>query len=172
MRAALAAALLLTLASGARADLGDFDTSLGEIAFDEVQVSPDGSRLAFITRGNDFEQDREVSTLWRTRPVRWRRAFPSRPPDRAGHLRFLAVVARWPLPRLPVPDGSRRGVPALRAGDGLRLGTAAGDGPGPVRERRRSVRLAAGWHRLHRHGHGPARCRVRGGPGPMAGALR
>lgn len=77
MRAALAAALLLTLASGAWADLGDFDTSLGEIAFDEVQVSPDGSRLAFITRGNDFERDREELTVWRTdlgpepsRPVR------------------------------------------------------------------------------------------------------
>jgi dipeptidyl aminopeptidase/acylaminoacyl peptidase len=79
MRAALAAALLLILASGAWADLGNVDTSLREIAFDEVQVSPDGSRLAFITRDNDFEQDREVSTLWRidlgpgneaSRPVR------------------------------------------------------------------------------------------------------
>lgn len=77
MRAALLAALLLTLASGAWADLGDLDTSLGEIAFDEVQVSPDGSRLAFITRSNDFGQDREASTLWRTdlvpetsRPIR------------------------------------------------------------------------------------------------------
>ncbi len=79
MRAVLAAALLLILASGARADLGDFDTSLGEVAFDEVQLSPDGSRLAFITRGNDFGQDREVFTLWRidlgpgneaSRPVR------------------------------------------------------------------------------------------------------
>ncbi len=65
MRAALTAALLFTLVSGARADLGDVETSLGEIVFDEVQVSPDGSRLAFITRRNDFEQDREVSTVWR-----------------------------------------------------------------------------------------------------------
>lgn len=76
MRAALAAALLLVLAPGVWADLGDFDTSLREIVFDEVQVSPDGSRLAFVTRSNDFEQDREVSTLWRidlgaeSRPVR------------------------------------------------------------------------------------------------------
>ena len=78
MRAALAAALLLILVSGAHADLGDVDTSLGEVAFDEVQVSPDGSRLAFITRSNDLEQDREVSTVWRidlggtepSRPIR------------------------------------------------------------------------------------------------------
>ena len=64
MRAALAAALLLTLASRARADLGDVDTSLGEISFEEVQVSPDGRRLAFISRRNDFERDREAFTLW------------------------------------------------------------------------------------------------------------
>jgi dipeptidyl aminopeptidase/acylaminoacyl peptidase len=76
-RALLALALLLSLAPGARADLGDVETSLGEISFDEVQVSPDGSRLAFITRRNDFAQDREVCTLWQlelgtgaARPVR------------------------------------------------------------------------------------------------------
>jgi dipeptidyl aminopeptidase/acylaminoacyl peptidase len=60
MRTALAVVLLLTLAPGARADLGDVETSLGEISFDEVQVSPDGTRLAFITRRNDFEHDREA----------------------------------------------------------------------------------------------------------------
>jgi len=70
MRAALAAALLLFLTSGARADLGNVDTALGEISFEEVQVSPDGSRLAFITRRNDFEHDREESTLWRIDPRR------------------------------------------------------------------------------------------------------
>ena len=45
MRAVLAVALLLTLSFGASADLGDFDTSLREIAFDEVQVSPDEGRV-------------------------------------------------------------------------------------------------------------------------------
>jgi dipeptidyl aminopeptidase/acylaminoacyl peptidase len=65
MRAALALALLFSLASGTRADLGDVDTALGEISFEEVQVSPDGSRLAFITRRNDFEHDREEATIWR-----------------------------------------------------------------------------------------------------------
>lgn len=65
MRAVLIAALLFTLASGARADLGDVETSLGEVVFDEAQVSPDGSRVAFITRRNDFEQDREETTVWR-----------------------------------------------------------------------------------------------------------
>ena len=55
---------LLFLSLGARADLGDVETSLGEITFDEVQVSPDGSRLAFITRGNDFEHDREAFGVW------------------------------------------------------------------------------------------------------------
>ena len=59
-RAALALVLLLLLAPGARADLGSVDTALGEISFDEVQVSPDGGRVAFITRRNDFEHDREV----------------------------------------------------------------------------------------------------------------
>lgn len=72
----MAVVLLLLLASGARADLGDVDTALGEIAFEEVQVSPVGSRLAFITRGNDFERDREAIAVWlldlseSARPVR------------------------------------------------------------------------------------------------------
>lgn len=64
MRVGLTVALLLTLAPGARADLGDVETSLGEISYDEVQVSPDGFRLAFITRRNDFELDREVFAVW------------------------------------------------------------------------------------------------------------
>jgi len=63
--AALALVLLFSLAPAARADLGDVDTSLGEVVFDDVQVSPDGSRLAFITRRNDFAQDREVCSVWR-----------------------------------------------------------------------------------------------------------
>lgn len=69
LRSLLPLALLLTLASGDRpdlwADLGDVDTALGEVSFEEVQVSPDGSRLAFLTRRNDLEQDREVVSVWR-----------------------------------------------------------------------------------------------------------
>lgn len=76
MRCILALVLLLTLTPGARADLGDIDTSLGEISFDEMQVAPDGGRLAFITRVNDFEHDREAFAVWTldlsgaARPVR------------------------------------------------------------------------------------------------------
>lgn len=72
----MAVLLLLVLTPGVRADLGDVDTALGEISFEEVQVSPDGSRLAFITRRNDFERDREAVALWRldlsgsARPIR------------------------------------------------------------------------------------------------------
>lgn len=64
-RAVVTIVLLLSLAAGARADLGNVDTALGEISFDEVQISPDGSRLAFLTRRNDFEHDREVFSVWR-----------------------------------------------------------------------------------------------------------
>ena len=53
MRAILTIALLLSLAPAAHADLGDVETALGEVAFDEARVSPDGGRLAFITRRND-----------------------------------------------------------------------------------------------------------------------
>ncbi|HEY2292740.1 MAG TPA: prolyl oligopeptidase family serine peptidase, partial [Thermoanaerobaculia bacterium] len=56
---------LLSLAPApAAADLSDVQTFLGQTAYDEAQISPDGSRLAFITRHNDFEHDREVFTLW------------------------------------------------------------------------------------------------------------
>ncbi|PYQ59106.1 MAG: hypothetical protein DMF53_19295, partial [Acidobacteria bacterium] len=48
----------------AAADLSDVQTFLGQTAYDEVRISPDGSRLAFIARRNDFERDREVFTLW------------------------------------------------------------------------------------------------------------
>lgn len=64
MRLALAVALWLIAAPGPAADLSDAQTFLGQTAFDEIQVSPDGSRLAFITRRNDFERDRETFGLW------------------------------------------------------------------------------------------------------------
>ena len=56
---------LLSLAwMPASADLSDVQTFLGQTSYDEVRISPDGSRLAFIARRNDFERDREVFTLW------------------------------------------------------------------------------------------------------------
>jgi len=60
-------AFLLCLGSltASAADLSDIDTFLGEKSFDEIQVSPDGSRVVFILRENDFVHDREVFTLWR-----------------------------------------------------------------------------------------------------------
>ncbi len=69
--------LSLAPAPASAADLSDVQTFLSETAFDEAQVSPDGSRLAFVTRRNDFEHDREAFTLWMldlsrpgSRPVR------------------------------------------------------------------------------------------------------
>jgi dipeptidyl aminopeptidase/acylaminoacyl peptidase len=64
MRSLFALFLVLTVAPAAAADLADVDTYLGEISYDEVQVSPEGSRLAFITRRNDFEHDREAFAVW------------------------------------------------------------------------------------------------------------
>ncbi|MFP5287399.1 MAG: prolyl oligopeptidase family serine peptidase, partial [Thermoanaerobaculia bacterium] len=37
---------------------------LGETSYDEVRVSPDGRRVAFIARTNDFEGDREDAGVW------------------------------------------------------------------------------------------------------------
>jgi dipeptidyl aminopeptidase/acylaminoacyl peptidase len=65
MRSVLVVTFCLAAVSAAAADLSDIETFLGETSFDEVQVSPDGSRLAFITRRNDFENDREVFTVWK-----------------------------------------------------------------------------------------------------------
>jgi len=64
MRSLLAVALCLAAVPAAAADLSDVQTFLGQTAFDELQVSPDGSRLAFITRRNDFEHDREEFAVW------------------------------------------------------------------------------------------------------------
>jgi dipeptidyl aminopeptidase/acylaminoacyl peptidase len=55
---------LLSLAAASAAGLSDVQTFLGQTAYDEVRLSPDGSRLAFIARRNGFEHDREVFTLW------------------------------------------------------------------------------------------------------------
>ena len=64
MRAFLTILLLLTLTPLAGADLGDVETALDEIVFDEAQISPDGSRLAFITRRNDFAHNQEAFAVW------------------------------------------------------------------------------------------------------------
>ncbi len=72
MRSAAALIGLIVLASpvlpapkaALAADLSDIQTFLGEVAFDQVRVAPDGSRLAFVSRRNDFERDRELFTVW------------------------------------------------------------------------------------------------------------
>src|SRR6185295_4253753 len=64
MRVAFAVLLLLMAVPAVAADLSDVQTFLGQTAYDEARISPDGARLAFITRRNDFEQDREETALW------------------------------------------------------------------------------------------------------------
>ncbi|MGH9442247.1 MAG: hypothetical protein ACRD16_08210, partial [Thermoanaerobaculia bacterium] len=59
--------LCLAAVSASAADLGDIETFLGQKSFDEIQMSPDGSRVAFLLRENDFKNDREVFTLWSIR---------------------------------------------------------------------------------------------------------
>ncbi|MFL6235961.1 MAG: hypothetical protein ACJ76N_22710 [Thermoanaerobaculia bacterium] len=60
----LVSLLSLALMPAAAADLSDVQTFLSQTSYDEVRISPDGTRLAFIARRNDFERDREVFTLW------------------------------------------------------------------------------------------------------------
>ncbi|HEX6902814.1 MAG TPA: S9 family peptidase [Thermoanaerobaculia bacterium] len=55
---------LLAPVPGPAADLADIRTFLSDTSYDEVRVSPDGSRLAFLARRNDFEADREEVSLW------------------------------------------------------------------------------------------------------------
>jgi dipeptidyl aminopeptidase/acylaminoacyl peptidase len=56
--------LLLVPAPGLGVDLSDIRTFLSDTSYDEVRVSPDGGRLAFLARRNDFEADREEISLW------------------------------------------------------------------------------------------------------------
>ncbi len=150
-RAVLALVLLLSVAPGARADLGDVDTSLGEISFDEMQVAPDGSRLAFITRRNDFAHDREVCAVWRldlSRPEGGAAARPVRLVDGGIYsslrwspdgrvLSFLSAADPADAPQLvvlePVPDAVPRPVtdPA-RFGNGIDLYDWLPDGSGLI----------------------------------------
>jgi dipeptidyl aminopeptidase/acylaminoacyl peptidase len=151
MRAALGLALGLVAVSAAAADLSSIETFLGETSFDEVQISPDGSRLAFVTRRNDFEHDREVFTLWKidldengraSRPallaelggcstLRWS-------PD-GRSLSCLSVVPPGPGQQLSVMTPSpgaaaRRLTDAVRFADGIDLYDWLPDGSGFVVE--------------------------------------
>jgi dipeptidyl aminopeptidase/acylaminoacyl peptidase len=63
-RRLLVLALLLLPVPGAGVDLADIRTFLSDTSYDEVRVSPDGNRLAFLARRNDFEGDREEISLW------------------------------------------------------------------------------------------------------------
>lgn len=56
--------LLLAPVPAAGADLADIKTFLSDTSYDEVKVSPDGNRLAFLARRNDFDADREETSLW------------------------------------------------------------------------------------------------------------
>jgi hypothetical protein len=100
-RAVLSLVLLLGLASVARADLGDVDTALGEISFDEVRISPEGNRVAFVTRRNDLAHDRETFELWQVdgeaaRPVSLLEAASCSLPT---------LVPRRPRPLVPCRHG-------------------------------------------------------------------
>src|SRR5205085_208659 len=121
MRSILAVVLWLAAAAAPAADLSDAQTFLGQTAFDEVQVSPDGSRLAFITRRNDFERDREAYALWLTdlagpgaSPV-----LPRRPPSTGSP--WTATRSGSPPRRSRCRDSSA----SPRMASGWRLGAAA-----------------------------------------------
>jgi dipeptidyl aminopeptidase/acylaminoacyl peptidase len=64
VRIAFAILLLSSFVPTVHADLAEVDAWLGEVSFDEVQISPDGSRIAFIVRKNDIERDREELSVW------------------------------------------------------------------------------------------------------------
>ncbi|HBL31266.1 MAG TPA: hypothetical protein DD490_30940, partial [Acidobacteria bacterium] len=66
LSALAALAFLLTQGATASADPADLDTALGEIEILEAQIAPDGGRVAFITRRNDFAHDREAFAVWVT----------------------------------------------------------------------------------------------------------
>jgi dipeptidyl aminopeptidase/acylaminoacyl peptidase len=141
--------LLGTAAAAPAADLADVETFLGQVSFDEVRLSPDGSRLAFITHRDDSGRDREVYTLWSigldaggraSAPVqlvemesctalRWS-------PD-GRSLSFLATAPADPAPQLavvaPSPGAAiRRLTDAVGFPDGIDLYEWLPDGSGFV----------------------------------------
>jgi dipeptidyl aminopeptidase/acylaminoacyl peptidase len=145
VRSVLAVVLCLTASSASAADLADPQTFLGQTAYDEVRISPDGARLAFITRRNDFERDREVFALWLADL-----AHPARPvqiaePESCSGLRwspdgravtFLSAPdpASGPQLFLLEPAGStpRRLTDPARFPDGIELYEWLPDGSGLV----------------------------------------
>jgi dipeptidyl aminopeptidase/acylaminoacyl peptidase len=145
VRSLLAVVLCLTASSASAADLADAQTFLGQTAYDEVRISPDGARLAFITRRNDFERDREVSALWLADL-----AHPARPvqvaePESCSGLRwspdgravtFLAAPDPASGPQLflldPARSTPRRLTDPARFPDGIDLYEWLPDGSGLV----------------------------------------
>jgi dipeptidyl aminopeptidase/acylaminoacyl peptidase len=161
---ALAVLFALAPSPAPAAGLSDVETFLGETAFDEAQVSPDGSRLAFLARRNDFEHDREVFTLWTidlsrpgARPVRiaepvgcsglrWSpdgRAvtFLAAPDPEAGAQLFLLAPDAGAAPRrLTDPARFAEGIDLyewLPDGSGLVLAAAESPDPASTAARKR-----------------------------------
>lgn len=143
----IAALGLFGLAAAAPAQPGDpVEEFLGETAFDEVQVSPDGRRVAFLSRTNDFARDREEIAIWVAdlerggEPVRLT-------PEAGGYsvlrwspdgrsLAFLAVEAPEAPAQLHLADFSggvpRRLTDPARFEDGIFLYDWLPDGSGMV----------------------------------------
>lgn len=149
-KATLCFAVLVCLRalSASAADLSDIETFLGEKSFDEVQVSPDGSRLAFLLHENDFAKDREVFTLWRIDLPRGGAGSPVRLAEtgRSSSLRwspdgkllsFLEISAPGSGAQLftmtPTPESKPRAITnADRFPDGIDLYDWLPDGSGFV----------------------------------------
>ncbi len=136
MRAALAVLAASLLAPPALAQPGyPIDVYLGEVAFLEVSLSPDGRRLAFVTRQDDPVRDIEEHALWLVdvagpepgRPVR-RTSAPSPvwelrwSPD-GSLLSFLSASSRDEAPQLhaldPVAGEPRRLTDPSRFEEGV-----------------------------------------------------
>jgi dipeptidyl aminopeptidase/acylaminoacyl peptidase len=166
--------LLGTIAAAPAADLSNIETFLGAVSFDEVRLSPEGSRLAFITHRDDLEADREVFTVWSidlddrgraSRPVplaelascttlRWS-------PD-GRSLSFLATAPPDLSPQLvvmaPSPGAAaRRLTDAVRFPDGIDLYDWLPDGSGLVVEAVDPPGAAAAGERRERAFYGDVR---------------
>ncbi len=154
MRSALVLVLCLAAVSAfsaVAADLSNVEVFLGEVSFDEVQVSPDGFQVAFVTRRNDFAHDREVFAVWkldlgkegrRARPEKIRElescsALRWSPDGRL--LSFLSAAAPQAGQQLFVVSSSLGAVPRritdpARFADGIDLYDWLPDGSGWVVE--------------------------------------
>jgi dipeptidyl aminopeptidase/acylaminoacyl peptidase len=151
MRSALAVFFLLTAAPVTAADLSDIQTFLGQTAYEEAQISPDGARLAFITRRNDFEHDREIVTLWLVDLSRPAGTEPARPvqitePGSCSSLRWSPDSRVLTFLSSPAPDSGsqlflltpaggaapRRLTDPARFADGIELYEWLPDGSGLV----------------------------------------